>query len=236
MAQSPLSGKVAVVTGGASGIGAAVVDRLERDGASVVVADIAGNPRVDVTDEAMCTALAEKIRAEHGRVDIVVLAAAIVLDADHRVLTDDIAAWHKVLDTNLTGTLLPLRALEPMLSSGASIITITSGEYQHATPGNGAYCVAKAGVWMLTKTLALELAERGIRVNAVSPGFIDTPMTAPFLAAPGRRDKVAAATPLRRVGAPTDVAGAVAWLAGDESSFVTGETIHVDGGIATNER
>lgn len=231
-----LEGRVAVVTGGASGIGAAVVDRLERDGATVVVADIAALPQVDVTDEASCIALANRVREAHGRVDIVVLAAAIVLDGDHRVLTDDLASWHHVLNTNLTGTLLPLRAIEDLLSDGASVVTITSGEYQHATPGNGAYCVAKAGVWMLTKTLALELASRRIRVNAVSPGFVDTPMTAPFLAAEGRRAKVAAATPLARIGMPVDIANAVAWLASDESSFVTGETLHVDGGIAVNER
>ncbi len=236
MADQPLAGRIAVVTGGASGIGAAIVDRLARDGATVEIVDIAHSPAVDVTSADSCAAFAERLRASHGRVDIVVLAAAIVLSADHRVLTDDVESWHKVLDVNLNGTLLPLRALEPLLATGASIVTITSGEYQHATPGNGAYCVAKSGVWMLTKTLALELADRQIRVNAVSPGFIDTPMTAPFLAAPGRREKVAANTPMRRIGTPTDVANAVAWLVSDESSFVTGETIHVDGGIAVNER
>lgn len=236
MSDQPLAGRIAVVTGGSSGIGATIVDRLARDGATVEIVDIAHSPAVDVTSTDACAAFAERVRASHGHVDIVVLAAAIVLSADHRVLTDDVESWHKVLDVNLNGTLLPLRALEPLLATGASIVTITSGEYQHATPGNGAYCVAKSGVWMLTKTLALELADRQIRVNAVSPGFIDTPMTAPFLAAPGRREKVAANTPMRRVGTPTDVANAVAWLASDESSFVTGETIHVDGGIAVNER
>lgn len=233
---SSLAGRIAVVTGGASGIGAAIVERLSADGATVEIADIAASPATDVTNEKSCIAFAQRVVAAHGRVDIMVLAAAIVLPADHRVLTDSLESWNRVLDVNLTGTLLPLRAFESCFSDGASIITITSGEYQHATPGNGAYCVAKSGVWMLTKTLALELAHRHIRVNAVAPGFIETPMTKPFLDASGRRDKVAAVTPLGRIGQPRDVADAVSWLASDQSSFVTGTTIWVDGGIAVNER
>ena len=233
---SSLAGRIAVVTGGANGIGAAIVERLRADGATVEIADIAASPATDVTNEKSCAEFAQRVVAAHGRVDIMVLAAAIVLPADHRVLTDSLESWDRVLDVNLTGTLLPLRAFESYFSDGASIITITSGEYQHATPGNGAYCVAKSGVWMLTKTLALELAHRHIRVNAVAPGFIETPMTKPFLDAPGRRDKVAAVTPLGRIGRPRDVANAVSWLAGDQSSFVTGTTIWVDGGIAVNER
>ncbi len=233
---SSLAGRIAVVTGGASGIGAAIVERLRADGAIVEIADIAASPATDVTNEKSCTEFAQCVITAHGRVDIMVLAAAIVLPADHRVLTDSLESWNRVLDVNLTGTLLPLRAFESYFSDGASIITITSGEYQHATPGNGAYCVAKSGVWMLTKTLALELAHRHIRVNAVAPGFIETPMTKPFLDASGRRDKVAAITPLGRIGQPRDVADAVSWLAGDQSSFVTGTTIWVDGGIAVNER
>ncbi len=233
---SSLQGRIAVVTGGASGIGAAIVERLLADGAKVEIADIASSPATDVTSEASCLEFARRVVAAHGHVDIVVLAAAIVLAADHRLLTDSLDDWSHVLDVNLTGTLLPLRALEPYLADNASIITITSGEYQHATPGNGAYCVSKSGVWMLTKTLALELANRQIRVNAVAPGFIETPMTRPFLDGSGRRDKVIAVTPLGRIGQPRDVADAVAWLAGDQSSFVTGTTLWVDGGIAVNER
>ena len=233
---SSLAGRIAVVTGGANGIGAAIVERLRADGATVEIADIAASPATDVTNEKSCAEFAQRVVAAHGRVDIMVLAAAIVLPADHRVLTDSLESWDRVLDVNLTGTLLPLSAFESHFSDGASIITITSGEYQHATPGNGAYCVAKSGVWMLTKTLALELAHRHIRVNAVAPGFIETPMTKPFLDAPGRRDKVVAVTPLGRIGQPRDVANAVSWLAGDQSSFVTGTTIWVDGGIAVNER
>ncbi|MSO58911.1 MAG: SDR family oxidoreductase [Ilumatobacteraceae bacterium] len=233
---SSLAGRIAVVTGGASGIGAAIVQRLLADGAIVEIADIASSPATDITNETSCIEFAQRVVDAHGHVDIVVLAAAIVLSADHRVLTDSLDAWSRVIDVNLTGTLLPLRALEPYIANNASIITITSGEYQHATPGNGAYCVAKSGVWMLTKTLALELAHRQIRVNAVAPGFIETPMTQAFLDAPGRRDKVVAITPLGRLGQPNDVADAIAWLAGDQSSFVTGTTIWVDGGIAVNER
>jgi 3-oxoacyl-[acyl-carrier protein] reductase len=228
--------RVAVVTGSASGIGAACGDRLEADGWSVIGADIVGNPATDVTSESSCAALADRVRAEHGRVDAIVLAAGIVLDASAPLLDAPLDGWHRVLDVNLTGLLLPLRALAPLLADGGSIVVITSGEFQHPTPGNGAYCVAKAGGWMLTKMLAVELAERGIRVNAVAPGFIETPMTAPFLSVRDRRQVLSAKTPLGRIGTPDDVAGAVSYLVGPDATFVTGTTLWVDGGIATHER
>jgi NAD(P)-dependent dehydrogenase (short-subunit alcohol dehydrogenase family) len=123
-----------------------------------------------------------------------------------------------------------------VLGHGASIVVLTSGEYQHPTVGNGTYCVAKAGAWMLTTMLALELAPLGVRVNAVAPGFVETPMTAPFLAVGDRRRKLEERTPLGRVGTVDDVAEAVAYLARDTSSFVTGTTLWVDGGLATHQR
>jgi NAD(P)-dependent dehydrogenase (short-subunit alcohol dehydrogenase family) len=226
---------VAVVTGGASGIGSACAERL---GAShhVIVADVRGEPPVDVSDAASCDALADRIRGAHGRVDVIVAAAAIVLPQPSPLVEGDLADWHRVLDVNLTGILLPVRSLVPLMTDGGSIVVITSGEFQHATVDNGAYCVAKAGAWMLTKTLALELASRRIRVNAVAPGFVDTPMTAPYLAVGDRRAKLEARTPMGRVGTVDDVAGAVAYLCGPDAAFVTGTTLWVDGGLATNER
>ncbi len=232
----PGDAPVAVVTGGASGIGAACVERLTADGLRCVVADLRGEPPVDVADERSCARLAELVADQHGRVDVLVLAAGIVLDGPAPLVDSPLTDWHRVLDVNLTGALLPVRALVPLMRDGGSIVVITSGEFQHATVGNGAYCVAKAGAWMLTKTLALELAPRRIRVNAVAPGFIDTPMTAPFLSVAGRREKLAERTPLGRVGSADDVAGAVAYLCGPDAGFVTGTTLWVDGGIATNER
>jgi 3-oxoacyl-[acyl-carrier protein] reductase len=231
-----LGAPVAVITGSASGIGAACSDRLEADGWTVVGADIAAQAPTDVTSEASCARLAERIAAEHGRVDAIVLAAGIVLDASAPLLDAPLEGWHRVLDVNLTGLLLPVRALAPLMADGGSIVVITSGEFQHPTPGNGAYCVAKAGGWMLTKMLAVELADRGIRVNAVAPGFIETPMTAPFLSVRNRRELLAAKTPLGRIGTPADVAGAVAYLVGPDATFVTGTSLWVDGGIATHER
>lgn len=232
----PANPPVAVVTGGASGIGAACVERLTDDGYICLSADVHGDPPVDVTDEASCQTFAETVARQHGHLDALVLAAGIVLDGPAPLLDAPLDAWRRVLDVNLTGLLLATRALGPLLARGSSIVVITSGEFQHATVGNGAYCVAKAGAWMLTKTLALELAPRGIRVNAVAPGFIDTPMTAPFLSVPGRREKLAERTPVGRVGSAADVAGAVAYLCGPDAGFVTGTTLWVDGGIATNER
>jgi 3-oxoacyl-[acyl-carrier protein] reductase len=227
---------VAVVTGGASGIGAACARRL-ADHYDVVVADLAGDPPVDVADDGECERLAVRLRDHsYGPVAVIVAAAGIVLDHPSPLIEGPLDDWHRVLDVNLTGILLPIRALVPLMTQGGSIVVITSGEFQHATVGNGAYCVAKAGAWMLTKTLALELADRGIRVNAVAPGFIDTPMTAPFLAVGDRRSKLAGRTPVGRVGTVDDVAGAVGYLCSDEATFVTGTTLWVDGGIATNER
>jgi 3-oxoacyl-[acyl-carrier protein] reductase len=227
---------VAVVTGGASGIGAACAERL-RDRYEVVIADITSDPAVDVTDDTSCEQLAARLgEASHGAVEVIVSAAGIVLGHPSPLIEAPLADWQRVLDVNLTGILRPIRTLAPLMTRGGSIVVITSGEFQHATVGNGAYCVAKAGAWMLTKMLSLELADRGVRVNAVAPGFIDTPMTAPFLAVGDRRTKLAERTPAGRVGTVDDVAGAVAYLCSEEASFVTGTTLWVDGGIATNER
>jgi 3-oxoacyl-[acyl-carrier protein] reductase len=227
---------VAVVTGGASGIGAACARRL-AERYDVVVADLAGDPAVDVADDDSCEQLATRLRdPAYGHVEVIVAAAGIVLDHPSPLVEGSLHEWHRLLEVNLTGILRPIRALVPLMTRGGSIVVITSGEFQHATVGNGAYCVAKAGAWMLTKTLALELADRGVRVNAVAPGFIDTPMTAPFLAVGDRRSKLADRTPAGRVGTVDDVAGAVGYLCSDEASFVTGITLWVDGGIATNER
>lgn len=229
--------RVAVVTGGASGIGAACIERFREQGMAAVSADVASDPPTDVTSEQSCEQLTKRLRAEHGgRVDVLVLGAGIVLDQPAPLVDAPLDTWHRVLDVNLTGLLLPVRALVPLMPEGSSIVVLTSGEFQHPTAGNGAYCVAKAGGWMLTKMLAVELAPRGIRVNAVAPGFIDTPMTAPFLDVGDRRSKLEQRTPLSRIGTVDDVVGAVGYLAGPESSFVTGTTLWVDGGLATHER
>ncbi len=234
-------GAVAVVTGGASGIGEACAARLAELGAEVAVADVApgggrGEPLTDVSDEQSLLGFANYVGDRHGRIDHVVLAAGVVLDGPAPLLDAPLDTWHRILDVNLTGVLLSVRALVPLMTAGGTITIITSGESQHATIDNGAYCVSKAGAWMLTKMLALELAPQSIRVNAVAPGFIETPMTAPFLAGAGRRDKLIGLTPVKRIGQPADVAAAVVYLAGESGSFVTGTTLWVDGGLAVNER
>lgn len=234
-----VAGEVVVVTGGASGIGAACARRFLELGAHVLIADrqsVEGAPAVDVTDEASLAAFAQWVGQQHDQIHHLVLAAGMVPDKAAPLIGSSMELWERVLRVNLEGLLLSVRALDHLLRGPGTITVITSGEQQHATIGNGAYCVSKAGAWMLTKMLALELAPRSIRVNAVSPGFIETPMTAPFLDRPQRREKLAANTPLGRIGEVDDIASAVVYLAGSDASFITGISLPVDGGIATNER
>jgi NAD(P)-dependent dehydrogenase (short-subunit alcohol dehydrogenase family) len=267
-----LEGKVAVVTGGASGIGRGCALRFAEEGADLVIADLDARRaaevaraveklgrralvvQTDTSREEDCEALASATVRELGRVDVVVAAAGIshagyvsAEPASPRgdasdgsgLLDKPLEHWRKVLDVNLTGVLLTDRALaRRMIERGVpgSIINIASGAARIAVREYGDYCVSKAGVWMLTKVLALELSPRRIRVNAIGPGWIETPMSSAELGDVGRRRALEQRIPLGRIGTPLDVANAALYLASEESGYLTGEILYPDGGIDAASR
>jgi len=242
-------GKTALVTGASRGIGRAVAVALSRGGAKVAL-NYAGNEaaaqealalcrqagaedsrlyRFDVSDSAACAAAVDQVVAEMGGLHILVNNAGIALDQlVMRVKDED---WQRQLDVNLSGAFHLIRAVtRPMMKArGGSIVNLTSVVGEMGNAGQAAYAATKAGLIGLTKSVARELASRNVRVNAVAPGFIDTDMTAALPQA--AKDKMSEAIPLGRLGSAADVAAAVAWLSSDESSYVTGEVLRVNGGM-----
>ena len=232
--------KTAVVTGGASGIGAAISDRLRADGLQVATLDLnAGEEKfsyaADVTDRAAVDAALEGIRAELGPVTVLVNAAGMDRLKRFTDLTFD--DWQKVIDVNLNGTFHCIQATLPdMLEAGwGRIVNISSSSTHSGQPFMAAYVAAKSAVYGLTKSLALEYGPHGITVNAVPPGFIDTPMLRKaeqrgFL---GDTDKQIEATPVRRIGRPEDIAAACSFFISDDASYITGQILGVNGGRNT---
>jgi NAD(P)-dependent dehydrogenase (short-subunit alcohol dehydrogenase family) len=230
-----VAGKVALVTGGASGIGAATVARLRADGATVVVADISGGDGIttlDVTDEAAVDACVAAVVAEHGRLDLAANVAGT--SGTYATVADSATAdWRRTLDINLDGTYFCLRAeLRAMAAAGGSIVNVASGAARMGVPGLSAYSASKHAVIGLTKSAALENARTGIRVNAVCPGSIRTPMLRAFAGSEEAFEKMGARSPMGRLGEPAEIAEAIVWLLSDAASFVTGATIEPDGGVA----
>ncbi|WP_340537931.1 SDR family NAD(P)-dependent oxidoreductase [Nocardioides sp. GXZ039] len=227
-----LTGRVAVVTGGASGIGAAVVGQLRAAGATVEVADLDAHPQVDVADADSVEALATRVRERHGRCDVLVNGAGALAPGDVLTVTED--DWDRAFAVNVRGPWLLSRSLIPLMPAGSAIVNIGSGAGLRAIPAMTAYVASKSAVVGLTKAMAIDLADRGIRVNCVCPGLVDTPMARTAQA--GRptavRDEVAgfASYLVPRFGTPDEVAAAVVFLASPASGYTTGSVLAVDGG------
>ncbi|MFA5867419.1 MAG: 3-oxoacyl-[acyl-carrier-protein] reductase [Actinomycetota bacterium] len=243
-----LKGKVAVITGGARGIGAAIARRLAGEGADIVVNDIAAGDTADqlvaeltaagvranfiaadISKSVEAKRLIEESIAAMGRIDVLVNNAGIT--RDNLIMRMSEEEWDAVIAVNLKGTFNCIQAVtRPMLKqrSGA-IVNLASVVGVAGNPGQANYSASKAGVIGLTKTAAKELASRGIRVNAVAPGFIETDMTKKL--PEEYSGKLKELIPLGVFGAPENVADVVTFLAGDDAAYVTGEVIKIDGGL-----
>jgi NAD(P)-dependent dehydrogenase (short-subunit alcohol dehydrogenase family) len=222
----------AIVTGGASGIGGAVVDRLRQAGQRVVVWDVRdADITCDISDPDAVLEAIEKTVADHGVPDRLVASAGV--GASGLLVEQTTADWRRVIDTNLTGTWLTMRAVARVMiegGHGGSIVAVSSVSGTLADRDMGAYCVSKAGVDMLVRVAAAEWGRFGIRVNAVGPGVTLTPMVADAARLPGWFDGLSERTALGRIGEADDVAEAVVALL--DLSWVTGQTLFADGGLA----
>ena len=249
--------KVAVVTGAASGIGRAVAVGYANDGINVVIGTFPGDPHdpgetlalvegagssglvveVDVRDSAQVDELARSAHANYGRIDYVIANAGVLRRAALAELTDD--AWDDLMSVDLTGVMRTVRACSPYLGSGGSVVAVSSisgGVYGWAEHAH--YTAAKAGVLGLCRSLAVELAPRGITVNAVIPGLIETPQSSDPVNSLGPEglERAAADIPFGRVGRPEEVGDVVRFLTSPAARYVTGQQIVVDGGLTVKMR
>jgi NAD(P)-dependent dehydrogenase (short-subunit alcohol dehydrogenase family) len=262
---SALHGKVAVITGGASGIGQATAARFAEEGADIVLGDIAPADetvrlvekagrravylRTDTTSEADCEALVATAVTAFGAVDVGVASAGVATAAGPSNVQTRVASegatdvvnlatetFQRVLDINVVGVMQTDRALARQMlaqGTGGSIINIASSAARIPLAGAAPYCVSKAGVWMLTKVLGLELAATNVRVNAVGPGYTATPMIAGIEDNEPAYASAMSITPMNRLGRPEEIAASCLFLATSESSFMTGQMLHPAGGQFT---
>jgi len=246
-----LDGKVAIVTGGAGGIGEALAMGLGLHGATVVVSsrnrdaiekvaeritEVSGNPAVaitsDVTDERSMQQLVDQVMEKYGKIDILVNAIGINIKRD--AFEFPMEDWDKLFSVNVKGTMLACKVIGKVMreqKSGAIVNLSSVRGIRGYTGGNTGYCATKGAVELITKALALEWAPHNIRVNALGPALVITPGTKHIAEDPQLAEKYASAIPLGRIGMPEDMAGAVNFLVSDAANFVTGQTIYVDGGL-----
>ncbi len=242
------AGQVAIVTGGSRGIGRAICKELAARGTTIVftyrsnesaakdtaaevtaLSGTASYVRADVMDEAEVKKLVRSVIDQFGRIDILVCNAGVV--RDHLVAAMPIGAWDAVIKTNLRGTFLSIRETVPymMRQKGGSIVNVSSVIAAHAGSGQCNYAASKAGIEALTRSLAIELASKRIRVNAVAPGLIVSDMTAHIRELAG--DQLLDKIPLRRYGQAAEVARAVGFLSSADASYITGAVLPVSGGL-----
>lgn len=254
-----LAGKIAFVTGGRGGIGRAICSRFVKEGATVYAADLSEGGsmsgadeasgqfiRLDVTSEAETQAAMERVAAEAGKLHVLVNAAGIELE--HTIEHTSLEDWNRIFAINVTGTFLPSKHALPLLREaardGKSASVINFGSYDGfiADPGLAAYCATKGAVHALTRAMACDHGPEGIRVNAICPGYVDTPMLRSFFVGAGSGaggntldtvlDKVKEVHPTRTCGTPEDIANLVNWLASDEARYASGQLWVLDGGLS----
>jgi len=243
-----LQGKVALVTGGGSGIGAEISRSLAREGAKVAVADVADQNgertaneikqaggdalflHLDVTQEEQWKKAIAAVEQHYGKLNVLVNNAGI--SVRKLVENAELEDWHRIMEVNATGTWLGIKHAIPAMrrAGGGSIINMSSAHAIVGDVGHPAYFASKAGVRLLAKATAIQHAKDNIRCNSIHPGFVETPMTAAFHAS-GARQHREAKTPLGRLATPEDIAPGAVFLASDESRYMTGAELVIDGGV-----
>lgn len=243
-----LEGKTALVTGGTGGIGSAICERFEKEGAQVIAADLTDNGGAgtfrpfDVTNEAQIIETFDDLSNSWGKLDILVNAAGI--EIEETIENTTLEQWNKIFAINVTGMFLTSKYALPLLrkSDAASVINFGSYDGYIADPGLAAYCATKGAVHALTKAMACDHGPEGIRVNAICPGYVDTPMLQSFFEGEGSgggggnieslQQAVRDVHPMRTYGTPTDIANLVNWLASDEARYASGQLWVIDGGLS----
>ena len=240
-----LKNKTALVTGGEGGIGQAICERFFREGAEVVSADLRMQRRAsgdipfaefDVTSEASAQALFEQLGEQWSQLDILVNTAGIEIEKN--IEQTSLEEWNHIFAVNVTGTFLASKYALPMLrnSKGASIVNFGSYDGYIADPGLAAYCATKGAVHALTRAMACDHGPEGIRVNAICPGYVNTPMLQSFFGDSGDIESLKQAVrdvhPMRAYGEPEDIANLVNWLASDEARYASGQLWVIDGGLS----